>query len=133
MRTLDLFKNREGEAIEAGGVLFAEGDQADDMFVVKSGEIDVVVAGNVVQTIGPGEILGEMALVDDGPRSATAVARTDAEVVRVDRRRFEFMVQQTPGFATTVLAIVAERLRAANARADRRPAADPPVAGSASV
>lgn len=117
MRTLDLFKNREGEMLAAGDVLFAEGDAADDMFVIKSGEIDITVGGAVVQTLGAGEILGEMALVDDSPRSASASVRSDAEVVRIDRKRFEFMVQQTPGFATSVLGIMADRLRSANAKA----------------
>lgn len=111
---LSLFKNAPGERFPAGTVVFAEGDPADDMFVVKSGDVDISVRDEILHTVRADEVFGEMALVDSSPRSATATVRTDAELVRVDRRRFEFMVQQTPGFATAVLAIMAERLRNAN-------------------
>jgi CRP-like cAMP-binding protein len=113
MTKLTLFRNADAEAFPAGTVIFAEGDPADDMYVVKSGDIDISVRGQFLRTVGADEVFGEMALVDSSPRSATATARSDAELVRVDRRRFEFMVQQTPGFATAVLATMAERLRTA--------------------
>ncbi|HEU5100134.1 MAG TPA: Crp/Fnr family transcriptional regulator [Roseiflexaceae bacterium] len=60
---------------------------------------------------GPGGIVGEMALIDDRPRSATAVAATDCRLVPIDERRFTFLVQQTPMFALAVMRVMAERLR----------------------
>lgn len=93
MTKLTLFKNAEGVQFAAGAVVFTEGDPADEMFVVKSGEIEISVGGTVVRMIGEADLFGEMALVDDSPRSATARARTDAVLVPVDRRRFEFLVQ----------------------------------------
>ena len=61
-------------------------------------------------------IFGEMALIDDEPRSATVIARTDCRLLEVDRRRFEFMVSETPYFALAVMRVMADRLRKANAR-----------------
>jgi CRP/FNR family cyclic AMP-dependent transcriptional regulator len=57
-----------------------------------------------------------MALIDQSPRSATAVAKTDCKLAPIDRRRFEFMVQQTPFFSLTVMKIMADRLRRTNSR-----------------
>jgi CRP-like cAMP-binding protein len=57
-----------------------------------------------------------MALIDDGPRSAAAVATKDSRVAAVNRRRFEFMVQETPFFALAVMQILADRLRRTDAR-----------------
>jgi len=58
---------------------------------------------------------GEMALIDSSARSATAVARTDCELIPVDDKRFMFLVQQTPFFAIHVMRVLADRLRKTNA------------------
>ena len=81
------------------------------MFVLKSGEADVLVNSRIVETLEHGSIVGEVGLVSPGPRSATVVARTDCEFVAVDEKRFQFLVQQTPFFATQVMRVMAERLR----------------------
>ena len=81
------------------------------MYIVKEGEVDILVHGKTVETVGPGEILGEMALIDQNPRSATAVARTDCQLVPIDEKRFTFLVQQTPYFSIEVMRIMARRLR----------------------
>ena len=78
---------------------------------LKSGEADVLVNGRIVETLEHGSIVGEVGLVSPGPRSATVVARTDCEFVAVDEKRFQFLVQQTPFFATQVMRVMAERLR----------------------
>ena len=95
----------------AGQQIFAEGQAGDVMFIVKEGEVDVVVHGKVVETLGPGGILGEMALIDRNPRSATAVAKTDCQLVPINEGRFQFLVQQTPYFAIEVMRVLANRLR----------------------
>ena len=65
------------------------------MFVVKSGELTVIGDGNhVFETLSAGSIIGEMALIDDEPRSATVRAVTEAELIPIDQRRFLFLVQQ---------------------------------------
>ncbi len=95
----------------AGQQIFAEGQRGDEMFIVKEGDVEIVVHGKVVETVGPGGILGEMALIDRQPRSATAVAKTDCQLVAINETRFQFLVQQTPYFAIEVMRVLANRLR----------------------
>ena len=71
-------------------------------------------------TVGPGALIGEMALIDDSPRTASAVAKTSCRLAEIDRRRFHFLVQQTPHFATHVMKTLADRLRRMNAVAAAR-------------
>ncbi|HEY3756047.1 MAG TPA: cyclic nucleotide-binding domain-containing protein [Opitutaceae bacterium] len=104
-------KSTDFTVMPAGQVIFNEGDAGDCMFAVIGGEIDIVVNGRVIETVGPSSIFGEMALVEDQPRSAKAVVKSEAKIVKVDRNRFLFMVQQTPYFALNVLTLVTQRLR----------------------
>lgn len=99
------------EEFSAGQNIFTAGQPGDTMYVVKEGEVDVVVNGKVVDTVGPSGILGEMALIDKQPRSATAVAKTDCKLVSVNEQRFQRLVQQTPHFAIQVMRVMAQRLR----------------------
>ena len=112
---INVFKNvRETIALEPEAVLFRQGDDGDVMYAILEGEIRVEHDGRVLETLGTGEILGELALIDRTPRTASAVAHTPARVVRVDRDRFMFLVQEHPTFALQVMAVMAERLRRAN-------------------
>ena len=88
------------------------------MFGVIEGEVELRLRNGRVLILGPDDIFGEMALVDSSPRSATAVAVTETTLAVVDRRRFLFLVGETPSFALQVMSNLAERLRAA-----RRPRA----------
>jgi CRP-like cAMP-binding protein len=63
-------------------------------------------------------IFGEMALIDNEPRSATALAITDVELVPISEKQFLFLVSQTPYFALKVMRILAQRLRATNMSLD---------------
>jgi CRP-like cAMP-binding protein len=114
---VSVFRFAEGfESYSPGQRIFGEGDPGDVMYVVKEGTVDVLVGGRVVDTIGPGGILGEMALIDKQPRSATAVAKTDCKLVNVNEQRFQRLVQQTPHFALQVMRVMATRLRQMNAQ-----------------
>ena len=95
-----------------GQAIFRRGERGDHMYVVLEGEVDLVSGYSVLETAGPGALLGEMSLVDRRPRSASAIARTPCKLVPVDARRFSFMVQETPGFALRVMRTMAGRLRA---------------------
>ncbi|MGP0090256.1 MAG: Crp/Fnr family transcriptional regulator [Xanthobacteraceae bacterium] len=99
-----------------GQELFKKGDRRDILYVVKSGEIQILDGNLVVETVAAGGMLGEMALVDGGPRSATARAVTKTVVIPVDEKRFMFLVQQTPFFAIRVMRVMSARLRAMNER-----------------
>ena len=99
-----------------GQLLFAKGQPAQQMFIVKSGELQIGEGNVVFETVKAGGILGEMAMVDDSPRSASVRAVTACELIPVDKRRFLTMLQQTPFFAIRVMRVLARRLRAMNER-----------------
>jgi CRP-like cAMP-binding protein len=110
--TISLFRNAtDCESFSAGQVIFQEGQPGDVMYAVSEGEVDILVRDKVIDTVGPGGILGEMALIDAKPRSATARARTDCKLVPISEKRFTFLVQQTPHFALQVMRVMADRLR----------------------
>ena len=101
-------------AAKAGEVIFREGDKADQLFVIKSGQIEIRLGNRTLSELSAHSIFGEMALIDDAPRSATAVAKTDVELVPVTEKQFLFLVSQTPFFALKVMRVLAGRLRATN-------------------
>jgi CRP-like cAMP-binding protein len=107
------------QQLAPGEVLFREGDEGTTMFAVIDGDVELSCAGRVVDDVGAGGIVGEMALIDNEPRSATATARTAACVVPVDARQFTFLVQEHPTFAILVMKVMAERLRRTNATVAR--------------
>ena len=100
--------------VPAGAALFSENDDGHMMYVLATGRAEVIVNNRVVESLEHGSIVGEMGLVSPGPRSASVVAVNDCEFVEVDEKRFQFLVQQTPFFATQVMRVMAERLRKVN-------------------
>ncbi|MFN2168024.1 MAG: cyclic nucleotide-binding domain-containing protein, partial [Anaerolineae bacterium] len=97
MNTLSLFRNEKNPLVlPAGSVIFEKGQAGDVMYVVLDGTVDITVDGHQVDQLSPGDLFGEMALVDSSPRSATATAATDAKLAEVDLRRFQFLIQNTP-------------------------------------
>jgi CRP-like cAMP-binding protein len=101
----------ETRRIRAGGVIFREGEKADELFVIKSGYVRIQVGNRTMADLTADNIFGEMALIDSEPRSATAVAITDVELVPISEKQFLFLVTQTPYFALKVMRILAQRLR----------------------
>ena len=117
MTTLRLFSNPEDYVpFSAGQTIFREGDLGKVMYAIIEGKVDVLVGDEIIDTVGAGGILGEMALIDTSPRSATAVPRTDCKVVPISRRHFTFLIQHTPNFALDVMQVMASRLRHMNAQ-----------------
>lgn len=112
MNILQLFRNEEQvESYQAGQTIFTVGDPGQVMYVVKAGEVEIVVKGKAIERLEPGAVFGELALIDQSPRSATAIARSACQVVPINERRFIFLVQETPFFALHIMRIMAERLR----------------------
>jgi CRP/FNR family cyclic AMP-dependent transcriptional regulator len=106
--------NIESQFFKAGSVVFREGDEAKELFVIKSGQIRIQIGNRTVTELAADSIFGEMALIDSEPRSATAIATTDVELVAVSEKQFLFLVSQTPYFALKVMRVLARRLRATN-------------------
>src|SRR5882672_4803234 len=111
----------------AGRVVFTEGDPGDTVYVVLDGKVDLRVNGRLVETVGPGGVLGEMALIEHAPRVATATARTDCDLQPISEARFMAMIQQTPHFALQIMKVIASRLRRMNVRLMQKAPAKKPV------
>src|SRR5436189_3552962 len=111
MNPAELFR-QETDTLQLapGEFLFREGEKADRMYVLLEGEIDIFLGDFVLETAGPGSLLGEMALIDDTPRTANAVAKKASRLAQIDRRRFHFLVQQTPRSSTRGMKILSDRL-----------------------
>lgn len=115
MVEINLFKSSpDAYEVQAGEALFTEGEPGDAMYAVVEGQVEVTIGGKVVEQVGPGGILGEMALIDASARAATATATGTARVARIDKKHFMFLVQEHPTFALQVMAVMADRLRHAN-------------------
>ena len=99
---------------KAGDVIFRQGDPAQELFIVQSGEVEIRLGNRVLETLPQYSIFGEMALIDTAPRSATAIAASDAKLVPVSEKQFLFLISNTPYFALNVMRVMARRLRAAN-------------------
>lgn len=98
----------------AGDIIFREGDAGSEVFVIKSGHVEIRTGDRLLDTLSEHDLFGEMALVDAAPRSATAVATTDVEVVPLTEKQFVYLVGETPYFALKVMRVLARRLRAQN-------------------
>lgn len=121
MTTISLFSNSQDfVAFSAGQVIFKEGDPGKVMYAIIEGEVDILVGEKAIDTVSAGGILGEMALIDTSPRSATAIPRTDCKVVPISRRHFTFLIQHTPNFALEVMQVMADRLRRMNAQLEMK-------------
>jgi CRP-like cAMP-binding protein len=101
---------------EAGETIFREFDMGSEMYFILDGEVELTIKSTLVETLGPGEPFGEMALIDQAPRVATATAKTRCAVAVIPEKRFLFMVQTTPHFALQMMKVMADRLRKMNAR-----------------
>ncbi len=120
MSLADLFRNEPDIVVfAAGDLIFSSGDSADAMYVVIDGDVDIRLNDISIDIAHSGEIVGEMALIDQNPRSASVVALTAARLARINRRRFLYLIQNTPTFALDVMTVMAARLRRTNAVRER--------------
>lgn len=99
---------------EAGAVLMEQGDVGQEAFVVCKGQAGVYVNGTRVATIGAGSAVGEMALLDRRPRSATVKALTDLELLSFKSSEFQELLESMPKAATRVIAQLNNKLREQN-------------------
>lgn len=104
-------QEKDYRTYQPGEIIFAEGEPGDFMYVVMEGTVNVTLQGHALNFLQSGNLFGEMALMDNRPRSATATAVTECRLLPLDQRRFKALIQQEPEFALQVLTIMAERLR----------------------
>lgn len=112
MNLVELFRHQiDLQEIPAGQVLFKEGERGSFMYVLMSGTAEIMVRDKVIETATAGAIVGEMAIIDDNPRSATVLAKSDCRFLPIERERFIFLIQQKPEFAMHVIRVMVDRLR----------------------
>ncbi len=112
----NLFRTlNDTEVFTAHQAIFLQGEHGDVMYVVQEGVVEIYYNEKLLDTVREGGIIGEMSLINDGVRSATAVAHTMVKLIAIDQERFEYLVQQTPNFAINVMRILSERLMKAQA------------------
>ena len=92
-------------------VIMKEGEGGVFMYVVIEGRVAISIKSRIVDRIGPGGVFGEMALVDQSPRAATAIAEADSELLSINRNDFLNLVKSNPAFAVSLLKALADRLR----------------------
>ncbi|MFO7894833.1 MAG: cyclic nucleotide-binding domain-containing protein [Longimicrobiales bacterium] len=100
--------------LDADEVLFEQGDPGDAFYMVVTGRVAVEVGTRQVATFGPHEGIGEMALLDGEPRSATVRATEPATLLRIEAASFEALVDRTPALAKSIYRTLSARLRTAN-------------------
>jgi CRP/FNR family cyclic AMP-dependent transcriptional regulator len=104
-------------SLRCGDFLFREGDDADALFIVTRGVLRIISGSMVYETVQTGGIVGEMAIVDEGmPRSASVIAGTHAELIRIDASEFAALIASVPDFALMIMRVMVRRLRLMNQR-----------------
>lgn len=119
MDLLEVFKDSE-DVLEfpAGAVITVEGEQGNHMYVVMKGEVTISIHGRNMAVAGPGEIVGEMALINSNIRSATVTAKTDCRLALIDQPSFDSLLRYVPEFSLYVMRVLTERLKSAYERID---------------
>ncbi len=111
--------SRFGREFAAGDVLFREGDPGEQMYVIQSGTVritkNVAGADRVIAILGPGEFLGELAILNDKPRVATATVVADMRCLVIEAKTLESMVTRSGEIAMRLIKKLAKRIDAADA------------------
>jgi len=102
-------------------VVFHGGDAADAVYVISSGKVKVVTTSTdgkefILTVLGAGQVFGEMALLEEAPRSASVITLTTVELVAIKRDDFHHLLNTSPGISRSLLAILSRRLRRANSK-----------------
>jgi CRP-like cAMP-binding protein len=114
MDLLEVFKDSE-DLVEfpAGAVILTEGQEGNHMYVVMQGELSISLKNKHLANVSPGEIVGEMALINSDLRSATVTATTDCVLASIDQASFDALLRHVPDFALYVMNVLTDRLKIA--------------------
>jgi CRP-like cAMP-binding protein len=115
MQDSNLFNKIEKyQSFAPGQTIFQQGEPGTQMYLVAEGRVGILLGEQLLETVEPGGILGELALIDKKPRSATAIAHTACRLAPIDQPHFLSLIQYNPLFAIQVMRVMADRLRRAN-------------------
>ena len=109
---LEIAKVTEDLEVEAGKALTREGQSGSEFFVIVGGDVSVTKDGQEIRTLGPGAFFGEIALLEDTPRTATVTAKTPLRFFVLTRQAFRSMLAHQPELEEKVVAALEERVRA---------------------
>ena len=101
---------------DRGKPIMLEGQKGLRMYAVLEGRVSVSIGGSVVEQLGPGGVFGELALIEQSPRLASALAETDCQLLPINRTAFLLLVKTSPEFAESLLGPLAARLRLLTAK-----------------
>jgi CRP/FNR family transcriptional regulator, cyclic AMP receptor protein len=102
--------------VPEGRVLMRQGEPGWECFVIAEGKAKATVRGSGSTSLGPGDVVGEMSLLDQGPRSATVTAKTEMHLLVLSSRSFSALINQVPLVARRIMVALAGRVREAEAR-----------------
>ena len=123
LRSVDLFSACSGKELEkvaragdeitmtAGTLIVDQGQTGREAFVIVDGEVTIKRNGRKVATLGSGDVVGELSLLDHGPRTATAICATDCALLVIDQRRFLGVLDDVPAISHKLMASLAGRIR----------------------
>jgi CRP-like cAMP-binding protein len=97
--------------VPAGKTLMREGESGSEFFIIVDGTVGVDRGGQRIRTLGPGDFFGEIALVDGGPRTATATTETASRLLVLAHREFHSLLDRHPKIQAAVLNALAQRVR----------------------
>ena len=129
LRTVDIFRGVPYQllselsgrlrplAVSAGVRIVAEGEDGDELYIVRSGEVAIQHADGAVARLGPGSVFGESAVLDPGPRPADVVATVDVDLLILDRATLLDLMGRRPEVAADIITMLVRRLRADTPRA----------------
>jgi len=104
-------------SLEAGTVIFREEDHGDCMYIIYSGDIQIHVGKTTVAILHEKEVVGELSLLDAEPRSATAIAKTNCVLFKIEQEAFYDLINSRPEIARGFIKILCNRLRQLNQKA----------------
>lgn len=118
-----------GKEIPKGTVLFREGDPGKEMYVLQSGKVAISKkvrdTEKILAVLGPGEFFGEMAIISNKPRNATATVADSARLLVIDPKTFESMIRGNSEIAVRMIKKLADRLSEADAQIENLLMSDP--------
>jgi CRP/FNR family cyclic AMP-dependent transcriptional regulator len=115
MELLKVFRDwKDVVEFSTHAIIFPEGERADVLYVIISGEVELTLRGEQLGTVSVGDLIGEMAITHSATRSTTATALTDVKLARLTRYQLNMLMTKSTDLSLHVMAILANRLRAVN-------------------
>jgi CRP-like cAMP-binding protein len=112
VETIKILENHPDRTFQAGEVIFVDGTEGELMYGILSGEVEMYIKGQLIETLEKGDVFGAGALLHgDKLRESTAIAKTDCKLAYLNQPQFLFAVQETPMFAIEVLRSYSDRFR----------------------